>query len=160
MKRIIVTLQLCLIALCLCAQKNYKAEMMKLEMEKEHQPISKELQSFNTDYPSFKRAKAWNTNPKSTSILSGIKEIDMPIIGGRVRSTLVDKANDIALVAPSGGGLWRFDPVAGRYYKPINDFGFFLSVTSIAQNPHNKKEIIIGTGDEHHKVTGNGVYKS
>ncbi|MCG8697360.1 MAG: T9SS type A sorting domain-containing protein [Bacteroidales bacterium] len=162
MNKIIVSLQLCLVAMSICAQQNYKMEMMKLEMKKERQPISDEFKSKDTDYSSFKRAKAWNSYPEENTILSDVAEIDMPIIGGRVRSTLVDKDNDIALVAPSGGGLWKFNPDDGSFYESLNDFGSFLSITSIAQNPHNKNEIIIGTGDEKsdHQVVGSGVFKS
>ena len=75
---------------------NYKKEMMKLEGEK-NRPILSEFTNSITDYSTFQRTYAWNTRIPQQSIFGNTKELDIPIIGGRVRSTLVDKTTNINL---------------------------------------------------------------
>jgi len=119
-----------------------------------------ESQEMLNQFTEFKKAKAWNSRASKNSIFSNPADLDISNIGGRVRASLVDTDNGIALVAPSGGGLWRFDPVQGTPFVPLNDFGSFLAITDIAQNPQNKNEIIIATGDEKHGTIGNGLFRS
>ena len=141
------------------AQKNYKKEMIS-SGEKAEKKISENVKIFSTDYKAYKRTKAWNIHSKTTSIFTNTKEVDMPNIGGRVKSLLVDKANDIALAAPSGGGIWTFNPDDGSSFAPVNDFGSFLSVTYLSQSPRDPKIIMAATGDRHHSVEGYGVFSS
>lgn len=155
---------LTLIAGLLCssafAQENIiKQQMMKSDEQVESKIIREENNTSLGDYASFIRTQAWNSRVNAQSILKNTKELDIPIIGGRVRSSLVDKTNNIALTAPSGGGLWKFN-TDGSSFSPINDLGEFLAITNIDQNPFNKKQIIIGTGDSQHGITGNGVFVS
>jgi len=77
-----------------------------------------------------------------------------------VRASLVDATHHIALVSLSGGGLWTFNPTDGSTFSPIDDFGSFIAITDISQNPSNPNHILIGTGDEHNTVRGNGVFES
>lgn len=144
------------------AQKNgvpFKEDLgMKMEKSGEHAPRP-EVSGSTSDYPSFIKAKAWNAQLRSSEILSNTKELDFPKIGGRVRATLADEDNSIFLVAPSGGGLWHFSP-DGSSFTPIDDLGEFLAITDISQNPFNKQQIIIGTGDEQHGTSGNGLFIS
>jgi photosystem II stability/assembly factor-like uncharacterized protein len=129
-----------------------------MEKSGEKAPVLEEYQTSPTDYASFLKAKAWNQ--RTSSFLKNATDLDISIIGGRVRSTLVDITNNIALIAPSGGGLWKFTPVTGTPFTPINDFGSFMPVTEIAQNPFTKTTILVATGDENHGIVGSGVYQS
>ncbi|MCG8700498.1 MAG: T9SS type A sorting domain-containing protein [Bacteroidales bacterium] len=158
MKRISATLFMAAMVLNIFAQKNFRKEM--IESGERPEQISKEFKSHPTDYKSFKRTKAWNSFKAGSSVFSNTAEVDVSIIGGRVRSSLVDKDNNIALVAPSGGGIWNFDPVDGSSFTPLDDFGSFLSITSLAQDPYNPKTILAATGDEQHSTVGNGIFKS
>ncbi len=136
-------------------ESNYKTDMAK---SGEKAPVLREYQTFPTDYSSFMKAKAWNV--RSASFFVNTTSLNMSIIGGRVRSTLVDATNGIYLVAPSGGGLWKFTPPTGTPFTPINDFGSFMPITEITQNPFNKQNIIVATGDENHGIVGNGLFQS
>ena len=111
------------------------------------------------DYLSFKKAKAWNQTLKAT-VLNSPEEIGPMEMGGRVRSLLVDTTNGIYLAAPSGGGLWNFHPALGTPFTPIDDFGSFMAVTSIAQNPFAPHVIYASTGSINHGTKGSGVFKS
>lgn len=137
---------------------DYKKEMIE-SGEKKDKTIRPENANFVNDYSAFKRTQAWNSRVNTQSILSNTKELDVPIIGGRVRASLVDKTNNIALTAPSGGGLWKFN-TDGSSFSPLNDLGAFMAITGITQNPFNKQQIIIGTGDEQHGIVGNGAFVS
>jgi hypothetical protein len=112
------------------------------------------------DYESYKKAKAWNYALKTNSILTDTKQIGPMKMGGRVRSSLVDTINNIYLVAPSGGGLWNFNPLDGSSFTPINDFGQFMAIMSIDQDPFSPQTIYISTGSNMHNTVGNGVFKS
>ncbi len=137
---------------------DYKKEMIE-SGEKQEKTVRPENETSVNDYSSFKRTQAWNNRVSNQSILSNTKQLSMPIIGGRVRSSLVDKDNNISLVAPSGGGLWKFK-TDGSSFSPVDDLGSFMAITSISQNPFNKQQIIIGTGDEQHGIAGNGAFIS
>lgn len=141
-------------------KEDYKREMIESGEAQHKEEVPEQFASSVTDLATFKRTKAWNSRPTANSIFSNTKDLDISKIGGRVRSSLVDKDNNIALVAPSGGGLWSFNPTDGSSFSPIDDFGSFMAVTHITQNPNYKQEIIIGTGDELHGVTGKGLFKS
>lgn len=127
--------------------------------EKQEKSVRPENANSINDYQSYRRTQAWNSRVASASILTNTKELDIPIIGGRVRASLVDEDNNIMLTAPSGGGLWKFK-TDGSSFTPLNDLGAFLAVTGITQNPFNKQQIIIGTGDEQHATVGNGLFVS
>ena len=135
---------------------NYREEMIE---SGEKQEVLEQFQSSPTDFESFKKAKAWNQKVGS-SILTSPADLDIAIIGGRVRSTLVDANNGISLVAPSGGGIWKFNATDGSSFNPLDDFGSFMPVTCITQNPNNAQNILIATGDENHSVVGNGIFQS
>jgi hypothetical protein len=142
------------------AQQNidYRKEMIE-SGEKQEKTIRPENANSESDYESYIRTKAWNARPNNATIFDNTAELDMPNIGGRVRSTLVDEDNGIYLTAPSGGGLWNF-ATDGSSFSPLDDFAAFMPVTSIAQNPLNKQQVIIGTGDELHGVVGSGIFVS
>lgn len=127
--------------------------------EKQEKTVRPENANSESDFESFLRSKVWNARPSNSTIFDNTTELDMPNIGGRVRATLVDEDNGIYLTAPSGGGLWNFS-TDGSSFSPLDDFAAFMPVTSIAQNPLNKQEVIIGTGDELHGVVGNGIFVS
>lgn len=132
-----------------------------LEMEKseEHAP-NPEVQLYPNDYSSYKRTKAWNKKAiTSGGFLRETTELDFYKIGGRTRATLADKDNNIYLAAPSGGGLWKFAP-DGSSFTPIDDLGNFMPITDINQNPFDKTQIVIGTGDEIHGIPGFGAFIS
>ncbi|MCP4521382.1 MAG: T9SS type A sorting domain-containing protein [Cytophagales bacterium] len=137
---------------------NYKQEMIE-SGEKQEKTVRPENASFAGDFASYRRAKAWNSRVSTTVLNYNTVNIDIPIIGGRVRSSLVDVDNNISLVAPSGGGLWKFS-TDGSSFLPVNDFAPFMPITSINQNPFNKQEVIVATGDEQHGVAGNGLFIS
>jgi hypothetical protein len=61
--------------------------------------------SLNNDYQEFKKAKVWKVG---NSIFSNVADLDIKGIGGR--AVLADRDNNNTLVAPSGGGLWKFSP--------------------------------------------------
>ncbi len=149
----------------LSAQKNIKQLMKENEIEKSDQNhvsdrfIQLEKDNKKNDLDSYRRSNAWQRTANAT-IFYNPKDLDISIIGGRVRSTLVDKDNNIALVAPSGGGLWTFNPEDGTPFSPVDDFADFMAVTHITQDPNNAQHIIIGTGDDHHDVTGSGLFES
>ncbi|MFT6717541.1 MAG: hypothetical protein ACJA0Q_002198 [Saprospiraceae bacterium] len=113
----------------------------------------------SSDFEAFKRSKAWNSKIGST-VITNPADLDIAIIGGRVRSTLVDAANNISLVAPSGGGLWNFNATDGSSFNPLDDFGAFMIVTYMTQNPNNAQNILVATGDELHGINGNGIFTS
>lgn len=127
-------------------------EMMLLEGEKQQ----KDLPSI---FQVFQKAKAWNVSASAEGLLSDVANIDILDIGGRVRSVLIDSANDIFLAAPSGGGIWKFK-IDGSSFTPVDDFGSFLAATYITQNPFDKKQILISTGDEFHGADGSGLFLS
>ncbi len=140
---------------------DFKEEMIK-SGEHYHRDRS-EMPDQKSDYKSYIRAKAWHTAAKkknNAELFLDTKDLDIVNIGGRVRSSLVDTDNGIALVAPSGGGLWKFDPDNGAPFEPVDDFAPFLAITAIAQNPFSPMEIMIGTGDEFHSTLGTGVFFS
>ncbi len=137
---------------------DYKRGMIE-SGEKQEEIIRPENANSISDFQSFKRSRAWNARTSNQTIFDNTTELDMPNIGGRVRSTLVDEDNGIYLTAPSGGGLWNF-ATDGSSFSPLDDFAAFMPVTSIAQNPLNKQQVIIGTGDELHAVVGNGIFVS
>lgn len=137
-------------------KESFKNEMIKTG-EKQIRPENQN--SFN-DYSEFLKAKAWKSRPSANSLFTNVKDLDIPNIGGRVRAILVDEDNDIALVAPSGGGLWEFNSEDGSSFKPINDFGSFMAITDIVQDPNNPSHIIIATGDGLHGTVGNGLFES
>lgn len=131
-------------------------EREKDELVKLSNAIPEATEMFSTDYASYKRAKAWNyrgltifTNPVNPGIY----------VGGRYNDVLVDKTNNIALAAPNGGGLWSFNPSTGTNFKAIDDFGSFMTVFCIEQNPNNKQEILAGTGDPN-GISGFGIFRS
>ncbi|CDF79251.1 conserved hypothetical protein [Formosa agariphila KMM 3901] len=157
-KNIILILTLLLFTSVKAQEKNFRQEM--IDSGEKQEKISEQFKTQSTDYLSFIRTKAWNVTKRSSPLFKNTKEIDMPIIGGRVRSSLVDTDNDIALVAPSGGGIWRFDAEAGSYFNPLDDFGSFMPITYITQDPKNPNTILFATGDEKHGTAGNGVFKS
>jgi hypothetical protein len=140
--------------------EDFRKKMMESGEEAEkHDPIP-ETAGSPSDYDAFIRTRAWNARLSQSSIFTDVQEKDVGIIGGRVRGVLVDAENDIALVAPSGGGVWTFDPVNGKPFTPVDDFGSFMAVTDISQNPFNKSQIFLGTGDEQHSIPGKGVFVS
>lgn len=159
MKKILFTLSfgICISSLWAQQKDNFKKEMIESE---EHHEIPIQFKSYPTDFESFKKAKAWNSRTDASSIFTNPTELDISIIGGRVLSILVDKTNNIALVAPAGGGLWKFNPNTNASFTPINDFGSFMAVTSITQDPFNSKHIIVATGDFNHVTIGNGLFES
>ena len=83
-----------------------KAEMIK---SGERFEIPKEFYTSESDYDSFLKSKLLNRSTSGNSILINPKELGIASIGGRVRASLDDKINGIYLVAPSGGGLWKFN---------------------------------------------------
>ncbi len=144
------------------AQNQKMRELMKeSEIEKENalKNSNQFLQSFqnsNTDYASYLQAKAWNyraqtifTNPVNPGLY----------VGGRYNDVLVDKTNSIALAAPNGGGLWSFNPATGTNFKAVDDFSSFMAANCIEQNPNNKQEILVGTGDPN-GIAGYGIFRS
>ncbi|MBT6765514.1 MAG: T9SS type A sorting domain-containing protein [Prolixibacteraceae bacterium] len=131
-----------------------------IESGEKQKRVTEQFRSYSSDLISFKKAKAWNAEKVEDNIFTATTEIDMPIIGGRVRSSLVDTNNDIALVAPSGGGIWSFNAEDGSSFIALDDFGSFLSITFLAQNPFNPNTILAATGDELHGISGNGVFRS
>lgn len=158
MKRVLQVFSGILITCFLSAQTtaDYKKEMI----ESGEKPRQDQNLNSSSDYPSFLQARAWRTTARSSSIFKDAADLDIPSIGGRVRSVLVDRLNDISLVAPSGGGLWTFNPEDGTGFSPINDLGSFLPITDIAQDPNKPNHIVIGTGDTHHFTSGNGLFES
>ncbi len=141
-------------------KENFTQEMIESGEAEHKKEVHEQFAASKTDLATFKRTKAWHSRPTSNTIFNNTLDLDISKIGGRVRSSLVDKDNDIALVAPSGGGLWKFNPTDGSSFSPLDDFGSFMAVTYITQNPNNKQEIIIGTGDELHNIEGKGLFKS
>ncbi|MDB4591086.1 T9SS type A sorting domain-containing protein [Flavobacteriaceae bacterium] len=107
----------------------------------------------------FTRNKAWNISTKENDIFSETKPIEVAGVGGRVLCTLVDEENDIRLVAPAGGGIWNFND-DGTNFNALDDFGSFLSVTYLTQNPFDKNTILASTGDQFHGVSGSGIFVS
>ena len=133
-----------------------ESEREKDEYFKKLNEVPEATQTFSTDYASYKRAKAWNyraqtifTNPVNPGIY----------VGGRYNDVLVDKTNNIALAAPNGGGLWSFNAATGTNFKAIDDFSSFMAVFCIEQNPNNKQEILVGSGDPN-GVSGFGIFRS
>ena len=155
----IVFVSLILNSICSFGQseESFKEEM--IESGEGQKIIPEQVKNSSLDYDSFKRAKAWNRKT-GNEVFSTPVDLDVSIIGGRCRSSLVDVDNDISLVAPSGGGLWKFNPLDGSSFTPINDFGSFLAVTGITQDPNNAQHIIIATGDEIHRTKGQGLFES
>ncbi|CAL2105641.1 Por_Secre_tail domain-containing protein [Tenacibaculum sp. 190524A02b] len=139
-------------------EKSFKDQMVASD-EKAPEFAVKDAKISN-QFLEFKRAKAWKSKLAANSIFSNPADLDIVNIGGRVRASLVDLDNNIALVAPSGGGLWTFNPVTGTPFVPLDDFGSFLAITDIKQHPNRKKELLIATGDEKHGTVGNGIFKS
>lgn len=142
------------------AQQSPDFKKLMEESEKEKVRYLPEYSNSVHDYEQFKSALAQQSNFAESSIFSNVKELDINNIGGRVRSILVDRKNGIALAAPSGGGVWNFDPDNGAPFSPVNDLGSFMAVTDISQNPFNKSHIIISTGDLKQRVPGNGIFQS
>ena len=138
-------------------KRDYRKEMIE---SGEKQQVLEQFQNGASDFSSFKKAKAWNAKTAATLSLTNAVDLDIANIGGRVRSSLVDSLNGIALVAPSGGGLWKFDPIDGSTFEPIDDLGSFMPITSISQDPNNPQHIIIATGDEIHGMVGFGLFES
>jgi len=160
MKKTIIALPFIFLGVCLLAQNrtDYTQEMINSEESFEKEVHPDRPSSFNNDYEAFIRAKAWRSS--SVDIFTNSSDLDIEGIGGRVRAVLVDKDNNIALVAPSGGGLWKFDPDNGDPFVPVDDFGSFMAISDINQDPNNKQHIIISTGADLHNIKGNGLFES
>ena len=157
MKKLLQFALICTFGYQLSAQTNvYKEEMI----ESGEKAVKPEYQKSTDDYKSFLRSRAWKVGAATSSIFTNPADLDIPSIGGRVRSVLVDKTNNISLVAPSGGGLWTFNPTDGSNFNAIDDLGSFLPITDIAQDPNNPQHILVGTGDEIHNTVGNGLFES
>lgn len=151
-----ITTSLITISLGLFAQENQ--EIVYQEGGERNPTLEEQGKVKANTYKTYKKAKAWNQ--RSSNILTGVSELGPNKLGGRVRGLLVDKDNNIALAAPSGGGLWTFNPTNGDPFTPLDDIGSFLPITHIAQNPLNKSTIYLSTGDGLHGTVGNGIFKS
>jgi hypothetical protein len=138
-------------------EPDFKDEMIK---SGERYEIPEEFKTSAGDYDSFLKSKLLNSPASDNTIFFEPRELGISSIGGRVRAALVDKTNQINLVAPSGGGLWKFNSKTNDEFTPINDFGSFMAITDIAQNPSNSNHILIGTGDGLHGIPGNGLFES
>ncbi len=162
MKIRLLSVSFSLLAMASFAQDkdNFKQQMIESGEAQHKKQVPEQFQSSPNDFEVLKKTKAWNSRPTASSIFTNPKDLDISKIGGRVRASLVDKDNNISLVAPSGGGLWSFNATDGSSFTPLDDFGSFMAVTDIAQNPFSKQEIIIGTGDEIHGTKGKGLFKS
>jgi len=155
MKKTLITIQAMCIAFALFAQQpqDFKQQMIESGEGQEKKDLWQFANSPH-DYKEFMKAKAWNV--RSSNSFTNTLEHDIIDIGGRVYATLVDKDNGIALAAPNGGGLWKFNPDNGTNYTPVNDFGSFMQIYDIAQNPFNKQQIIITTGSNGLFISNNG----
>lgn len=80
--------------------------------------------------------------------------------GGRTRAILVSSLDSNLIFSGSvTGGLWRSND-GGKNWSAINDQSAGQTVSCIAENPFNPKEIYYGTGEEWNSFPGNGIYKS
>ena len=138
-------------------EPDFREEM--IESGERHE-VPEEVKSSSSDYTSFLKSKLINTSQTGNTIFVNPKELGISVIGGRVRASIVDKTNQIYLVAPSGGGLWKFNAITNDDFTPVNDLGSFLAITDIAQDPLNPQHILIGTGDRLHGMPGNGLFES
>lgn len=105
-------------------------------------------------------AKAWKTDAKTGLI--NFKELGPSNIGGRTHDLLIDLADDSKVfAASSSGGLWISNN-NGRKWKAHDDWASNLTITCLAQNPFNHKEIYYGTGVASGGIglPGEGLFKS
>ncbi len=106
-------------------------------------------------------SSAWNAKLAGQSYFSNLKQVTNNAVPGRALDMLVDSEMNQAFLALNGGGLWTFNPYnSTNYSNSLNKFLGSLYVSSVCQNPLNKNEIYVSTGDVEDYSLGSGIYKS
>jgi photosystem II stability/assembly factor-like uncharacterized protein len=150
-----------------CSQKeNSKQELLKNPGWAEQWRIMK--QNENGEIPrglvsEWRKADMANTYKRKVKTgLVNFKELGPSNIGGRTHDILIDRADDLKVfAASSSGGLW-YTNNGGKKWFPHDDWASNLTITCLAQNPFNYKEIYYGTGVASGGVglPGEGLFKS
>ncbi len=106
-------------------------------------------------------SSAWNAKLAGESYFNNLKQVTNNAVPGRALDMHVDSEMNIAYLALNGGGLWTFNPYnSTNYSNSLNKFLGSLYVSSVCQNPLNKNEIYVSTGDVEDYSLGSGIYKS